>query len=60
MRKLYPELKFVEAQHCPGVANWPLDNNKVWTKDAETSNAASAQSEEPTARDVCPEIVEEG
>ncbi|EAY81640.1 hypothetical protein OsI_36810 [Oryza sativa Indica Group] len=60
MRKLYPELKFVEAQHCPGVANWPLDNNKVWTKDAETSNAASAQSEEPTAPDVCPEIVEEG
>jgi hypothetical protein len=55
MRELYPEVKFVEAQHCPGVADWRLDNNKMWTMDGEISNAASAESEQPTA----PDIVEE-
>ncbi|XP_006663623.1 disease resistance RPP13-like protein 4 [Oryza brachyantha] len=59
LHELYPELKFVQAQHCPGVANWPLDNSRVWRKEGETSNAASAESEQPGAPDVSPEIVEE-
>uniref|UniRef100_A0A0A9EQH7 Uncharacterized protein n=1 Tax=Arundo donax TaxID=35708 RepID=A0A0A9EQH7_ARUDO len=60
LRRLYSELRFVEAQHCLAAADhcWPLDEKGVWRKSNGGGEAAAAASQQPIRPGrVSPEIV---